>query len=289
MRRHVRTGLLAVIGLSVAAATVYASAPAPDTAAKLELRSFHSNALRGTEHVAVYLPRGYARSRMRYPVIYFLHGLPGGAHSYDGPRIRRLGCSVDRGGRPAIVVGIQGARAGDSDPEWHDWGPGRDWETAAAGESVRYVDRSFRTIASRRARALIGLSAGGYGATIIGFHHPATFSVTEAWSGYFHPTTPDGSAPLNVGGQRANRLASAHAYVPHALSIYKRNPTFLGFYVGNRDTRFLAENEQFADELEAAHVPHTFAVYPGTHSGAFWDQHEDDWIVTALDHLESAR
>jgi hypothetical protein len=33
-------------------------------------------------------------------------------------------------------------------------------------------------------------------------------------------------------------------------------------------------------------VPHVFAVYPGTHSGAFWDQHEDDWIVTALDHLE---
>ena len=129
------------------------------------------------------------------------------------------------------------------------------------------MDRPYRTIASRRARALIGLSAGGYGATIIGFHHPATFSVTEAWSGYFHPTTPErrlaagrGRRPRQPPGQRP-RLRGP------ALAIYKRNPSFLGFYVGNRDTRFLAENEQFAAELEAAHVPHTFAIYPGTHSG----------------------
>jgi putative tributyrin esterase len=289
MRRHARTCLLAILGLSVAAATVYAAAPAPSTSARLQLRAFHSNALRGTEHVAVYLPRGYATSRRRYPVIYFLHGLPGDARSYDGPRIRRLGQSVDRGRRPAIVVGIQGARAGDRDPEWHDWGTGRDWETAAAGESVRYVDRTYRTIASRRGRALIGLSAGGYGATIIGLRHPSTFSVTEAWSGYFHPTTPDGDSPLDVGGDRANRLASAHAYVRQALAIYSRQPSFLGFYVGDRDTRFLAENRQFAGELDAAHVPHTFAIYPGTHAAAFWDEHEDDWIVTALDHLQAAR
>jgi enterochelin esterase-like enzyme len=277
-----------MVGLSVAAATVYAASPAPSPGAKLQLRSFHSNALRGTEHVAVYLPRGYATGHRRYPVIYFLHGLPGDASGYDGSRIRRLGRSVDRSGRPAIVVGIQGARAGDPDPEWHDWGPGRNWETAAAGESVRYVDRNYRTIASRRGRALIGLSAGGYGATIIGFHHPQTYSVTESWSGYFHPTTPDGDSPLDVGGDRANRLASAHAYVRRVLALYARLPTFLGFYVGDRDTRFLAENEQFAGELEAAHVPHVFAIYPGTHSGAFWDEHEDDWIVTALNHLQRA-
>jgi putative tributyrin esterase len=251
----------------------------------LQLRSYHSSALRGTERIAVYLPRGYSQSRQRFPVIYFLHGLPGDETGYRGPRLGRLARSVDRTGRPALVVGIQGARKGDTDPEWHNWGPGRDWETAVASELVHYVDRHYRTIARRSGRALIGLSAGGYGATIIGFHHPDTYSVVESWSGYFHPTTPDGTGPQDVGGDRANRLASAHTYARRALRIYSRLPTFLGFYVGDRDARFRSENEQFDRELDRYGVPHVFAIYPGTHSGAFWDRHEDDWIVTALDHL----
>lgn len=252
---------------------------------RVELRSYRSTALRGSEHVAIYLPGRYRGSRQRYPVIYFLHGLPGDATGYKGARLSRLGRSVDRSGRQAIVVGIQGARRGDSDPEWHDWGPGRNWETAAASEVVHYVDRHYRTVAKRSGRALIGLSAGGYGAAIIGFHHPGTYSVVESWSGYFHPTTPDGSGPQDVGGDRANRLASVHSYARKALGIYTRLPTFLGFYVGDRDSRFRSENEQFDRELRRYRVPHVFAVYPGTHSGAFWDEHEDDWIATAVNHL----
>jgi S-formylglutathione hydrolase FrmB len=52
--------------------------------------------------------------------------------------------------RPAIVVAPQGARAADSDPERHDWGPGRDWETLVARELVDHVDDTFRTIPGRR-------------------------------------------------------------------------------------------------------------------------------------------
>ena len=39
--------------------------------------------------------------------------------------------------------------------------PGRRWETAIAKEVPGFVDHHFRTIASRRGRALVGLSAGG--------------------------------------------------------------------------------------------------------------------------------
>ena len=285
---RVLAGALALTCMAVAAATVWARTPAlgGSPAPDVQLRQFRSHALRGAERLAVHLPAGYRPgSGRRYPVIYFLHGLPGNAGSYNGPRIRRLGDSVDRSGRQAIVVGIQGARQGDTDPEWHDWGRGRDWETAASSEAVHYVDRHYRTIKNRSGRALIGLSAGGYGATIIGFRHPQTYSVIESWSGYFHPTTPDGDAPLDLGDPRANRLASAHAYVRRALAVFARHPTFLGFYVGDHDTRFRKENEQLHRELTRAGVAHAFAVYPGTHSGKFWDRHEDDWIVTALDHL----
>jgi enterochelin esterase-like enzyme len=35
-----------------------------------------SRAVEGTLHYAVYLPPGYANGNRRYPVVYFLHGLP---------------------------------------------------------------------------------------------------------------------------------------------------------------------------------------------------------------------
>jgi enterochelin esterase-like enzyme len=256
---------------------------------RVELHSFHSRALRGTDHLAVYLPRGYESDQRHYPVVYFLPGLPGRDGSYNGDRVRRLGRALQAANRKAIVVAPQGARKGDSDPEWHDWGPGRNWETATAHEVVHFVDGEYRTIANRRGRALVGLSAGGYGAAIIGFHRPWVFSVVESWSGYFHPTNPDGTAPLDVGGDRENRFASVHSFVRTALAVFTRHPTFLGFYVGRDDKRFRAENDQLDSELTRARVPHEFKVYPGSHSGAFWDEHQEDWLVTATDHLSMPR
>jgi enterochelin esterase-like enzyme len=60
-------------------------------------------------------------------------------------------------------------------------------------------------------------------------------------------------------------------------------------YIGRDDTRFRAENEQLDRELTGARVPHQFKVYPGTHSGAFWDAHEEEWLATATDHMSQPR
>ena len=84
--------------------------------------------------------------------------------------------AVEASGGHAIVVGAQGARAGDADPEWLDHGPGRNWETATAVELVKTIDSRYRTIPTRTGRVLLGISAGGYGAALIGSHHPETYS-----------------------------------------------------------------------------------------------------------------
>ena len=106
----------------------------------------------------------------------------------------------------------QGARDSDTDPEYLDWGAGRNWETYIAKELPRYIDAHFRTIRSRSGRAIVGLSAGGYGATIVGLRHPGTFSVIESWSGYFHPTDPTGTqAARPRAAANAHRLIGAPA------------------------------------------------------------------------------
>ena len=248
--------------------------------------SFYSRGVRGRVHLAGYLPAGYAKSAERYPVVYFLHGLPAGSRAYRGfDYLRR---ALDAAGHPAILVAPQGARDGDSDPEYLDWGPGRNWETAVGVELPRFVDSRFRTTRSRRGRAIVGLSAGGYGATILALHHLGAFSVVESWSGYFHPTNPTGTSALDVGSAAANARASAHTYVGRLRAAFRRRPTFFAFYVGTEDARFRAENRQLDRELRAARVPHVFRVYPGGHDTTVWSAHARTWLGLALAHLEPA-
>ena len=38
-----------------------------------------------------------------------------------------------------------------------------------------WVDRTYRTLPEREARAVLGKSSGGYGATVLGMRHPELF------------------------------------------------------------------------------------------------------------------
>src|SRR5579884_2776614 len=71
----------AVVAACAALAAIALAAtrrPSPEGAASEVTASFESEALASPFHFAVYLPPGYATSGKRYPVVYFLHGLPAG-------------------------------------------------------------------------------------------------------------------------------------------------------------------------------------------------------------------
>ncbi|HEX7084132.1 MAG TPA: alpha/beta hydrolase-fold protein [Gaiellaceae bacterium] len=276
----VRVLLVALVALVLPLALV------PAVSARALDEQIASKALRGTVHARVVLPAGYASSGERYPVVYFLHGLPAGPDAYD--QSRWLGRTLRQLHRAAILVEPQGARDGDSDPEYLDWGSGRDWETYVAQELPRWVDAHFRTIPTRAGRAIVGLSAGGYGASLVGFDHPGRFAVVESWSGYFHPTDPTGHRPLDRGSEAKNAQADVHLLVA-ADARARTLPAFFGFYVGSRDTRFRAENARLNRELNAERVPHAFTVYPGGHTTALWQAHAAEWLRMALNHLAGAR
>jgi enterochelin esterase-like enzyme len=251
-------------------------------------RSFASVALAATVRLAVYLPPGYATSSLRYPVLYFLHGLPASPTAYRSwmPIIQRA--MSELGGSGAIVVIPQAARAGDRDPEYHDWGRGRNWETELAVELPRVVDATYRTIPTRRGRALIGVSAGGYGAFALGLHHLDTFAALESWSGYFEPTDASGRVQLDLGSAAANARATAFTIVPDLARVLARMPTFIGFYVGLQDALFRSDNIRLHDYLAAEAVPHTFSLYPGGHHADLWSAQATAWIEMALGQLSPA-
>jgi enterochelin esterase-like enzyme len=120
-------------------------------------------------------------------------------------------------------------------------------------------------IANRSGRALIGLSAGGFGAFNIGLRDPATFGAVESWSGYFEATDPYGRHVLDLGSDDANE----HARVPRDPALraaLAREKTFIGFHVGRQDDRFVGDNIAFDRALTGSHIPHLFRTYAGGHS-----------------------
>ena len=232
-------------------------------------------------HALVFLPAGYQ----------------GGTHALSGRLLpaRPAGRLDDvsgeqvagrrprRGGKPAILVEPQGARDGDADAEYLNWGPGRNWQTYVSRDLVDYIDSHFRTIASRHGRALVGLSAGGYGAVILGVHHLARFSAIESWSGYFHPTDPTGTVALDRGSD-----ADAHAQIaspeagraaPADVLRVLRRPRRLA--VSRRERRVRPGAERRARAAR-------FAVYPGGHATSLWEAHGEVWLAAALRHLAPA-
>lgn len=249
----------------------------------------YSQALEGALHYEVWTPPGYAtHPQKRYPVIYVLHGLPGGTNSF-----RSLGLftpTLNRLAAQAIVVSPQGARSDAPDDEYQDLGAGHDWETAISSELPAAIAARYRTLPGRDARAIVGISAGGYGAMSIGLHHLRDYRVVESWSGYFHATSPDGSQPMSFASAGKAQRANLHTLVHRLARVLRREPTLIAFYTGSHDPYpgFTTENRRFHRELAAANVPHRFAVYPGGHDPTLWTSHLADWLGQALRTLTLA-
>ena len=231
-----------------------------------------SRALGGRRQpVDVYLPPGYAtHPRRRYPVAYLLHGFPGRPGAFLATV--RMGVVEDelvalRRARPMILVMPFGSTGSFTDKEWANGvGAANAWETDVARDVVRAVDARYRTIRSGSARALAGLSEGGYAALNIGIHHPREFRVLESWSGY--ERADDIAA---IFGHRASLLRhnSPSLSLPHAANALRRAGTYVWFYSGT-DDHFRDQNARFARELRQLGLPHRYFVVRGGHNWALW-------------------
>lgn len=154
--------------------------------------AFPSAALGGRpETYDLYLPPGYtspANRARRYPVLYLLHGAPG----QPGDWIHGMHVQVleDEGMAaatlpPMIMVMPEGNGGVWRDSQYVNTHGGFQAEQLITHDLVRYIDTHYRTIADRRARAIAGISEGGYGAVNLGLKHVDVFGTIVSISGYF--------------------------------------------------------------------------------------------------------
>lgn len=252
-----------------------------------ETLSVSSAALGGRrQQVIVYLPPGYAQQTARhYPVFYLLHGFPGRAAAFL--LTVRAGVVEDillakRKIEPMILVMPSGSTGTFTDKEWANGiGSNSGWETFVARDVVNAIDARYRTIATGAARAIGGLSEGGYGALNIAMHHPREFGVIQSWSGY---QLADNLR--SIFGGDAHRLAfnSPLLELPKRAAALRRARTFVWFYSG-RDDRLRSQNAAFSAALKRARVPHRYFLVRGGHNWALWRGNAARAMLDASRHL----
>jgi endo-1,4-beta-xylanase len=151
----------------------------------------------------VYLPPGYEHGDTRYPVIYFLHGW-GGDENSDAAAFSGWVAKLTKelSLPPAIVVFPNGGRS------WYrDYSVERGLiETHIVHELVPYIDRTYRTLADREHRVLVGFSMGGGGAVRLAVKYPGLFSAAGAWGGAFAYRDPN-PIPADLTPEHFARVA----------------------------------------------------------------------------------
>ncbi len=177
-----------------------------------------------TDDVSVYLPPGYDRSPgRRYPVLY---EAPTPYYFWDGATDAKtvLDALIDSGAIPAsIVVFIDSGSSPYPDTECVDSFDGREWLDRYVAETVvPWVDRHFRTIAQPAARAIFGMSQGGYCAAILALHHADVFGAEISFSGYYQAGIGSVNSLLPFGGDAALLAADSPMVVAGRLPVAQR-------------------------------------------------------------------
>jgi len=305
-------------------------------ASRVTADSFWSQALGTRKQFVVYLPPSYdASAGRRYPVAYYLHGVSG--DEWNWVRAGALDRTLDSliaGGLPEMIVVMP-----DGDDSWYTtWNnlgnnaecrrtkpPGRQAEAVdafcvpwphyddyIARDLVARVDSVYRTIPSRSARAIAGLSMGGYGAVSLALTYPDVFSAAASHSGVLSPlySGPHPFAPApRYAATEAELRANARGLWPSMVLAFGRDTT--GWWPrdpGRRAAQYAAlhrepmpalmmdagTDDPYVDQSRDLHatlqrlgIAHAYAEWPGTHDWVYWRLHAAESLRWIGGHIAS--
>lgn len=222
----------------------------------------------GKHHIKIILPSGYhADPTRRYPVLYFLHGSP------DDP-IQQNYPALTTSTEMITVIPDGGARG------WYaNWLNQRtaagvqNWENFHLKQVIPFIDANLRTIAAKKARAVAGVSMGGFGALHYAQVRPDLFSQTASLSG---------DIDLSVRSMDL-RMAVVASLVGYAPSVDSDAVFGSPYPVFNADWRFNEVNPSaHMNKLAGVGV----SIYVGNGRGDVTDL--EFWVESASKHVKAS-
>lgn len=234
---------------------------------------YFSKSLSKASAINVVFPEDPKISRP-WSAFYLLHGLS------DDHTIWERRTSIERyvADLPMVVVMPDGGRG------WYTNAvEGPSYEDDLIKDVMGLVERTFPVKAERSARAIGGLSMGGYGAVKLGLKHPEIFASVNSHSG-----------ALGFARQRFDEGKSKN---PEFARIFGGNPSggpddpfaivekldhgrvpAIRIDCGTEDF-LLDQNRAFHQTLENLQVPHEYQEFPGGHEWGYWDRHIQEAIA----------
>ena len=262
-----------LLGLSLAGALACAGRKAPPAVLDRQAPLPPSY---GTYRVLLPPERG---PEMRFPVLYFLHDYFG-----DSGILWRTGVAEElehrmQTGRmpPLIVVAPDGGH-----DYWSDSFDGRvRYESWVAEGLRREIEHLYPALAERRARAVAGISMGGFGALKLALRHPELYAHAASLSGALLPLdwgfVQDASPFLRRDLVRIfGRSPAANNLAANDLRQLLRPPfpegaPRLTLRCGTEDKYHLDEAaEAFGATAREAGLPVVVHLEPGGHNWRYW-------------------
>lgn len=222
--------------------------------------------------MSVYTPAGYETSGKRYPVFYLLHGMGGDEEAWltQGRTAQILDNLIAQGkAEPMIVVMTNGNISQEAAPgETHDGfkAPSMSLPKTMEGsfetsfmDVVKFVDKTYRTQAKKQARAIAGLSMGGFHSKFISLNNPDTFNYIGLFSAALGVT--DSSISPIYQNEEA-KLTAQFAKKPALYWIGIGKTDFL--YDSNKTYRETLDKKGYAYkymETEGGHIWRNWRIY----------------------------
>lgn len=260
--------------LSIAVTEVDHGVPARN----IQTVKFLSQSLGEERNFNILLPTDYDSSTSRYPVLYLLHGFGDNQSGWS----LNTNLSGYAAAHKIIIVMPDGSNSyfvnSAADPKAR-------FEDYIVEDLVDYVDTHYRSIPLPRARALAGLSMGGYGAMFLGLKHYKLFTAIGAFSG----TLGFARRPPDVLKEKQQLLGppgspEREARDPFVLvdKVPPAEMPLIYIACGGQDF-LLDESRSFVDLLAKKKIPYEYReVSPREHSWDFWD----DQVRVFLDLLD---
>ena len=204
---------------------------------------YNSPTLGMDRRLTVYTPAGYENGKKRYPVFYLLHGAGGDEEAWIalGRTSQILDNLIAQGkAEPMIVVMTNGNAALEAAPGESSLGfaaPNMNLPKTMEGsfetafpDVVKFIDKTYRTQANKKGRAIAGLSMGGFHSMHISKQYPDMFDYVGLFSAAIMPNK-DVKSPIydNLEAKLKTQFA--------------KKPSLYYIAIGNKDFLFQANND----------------------------------------------
>ena len=220
--------------------------------------------------VTVYTPPGYENSKKKYPVFYLLHGMGGDEEAWINlGRTAQIMDNLIAAGKaePMIVVMTNGNVVQEAAPGESSLGlykPAMQLDGTMDGQFessfkdvIRFVENNYRVIPKSHARAIAGLSMGGYHTLHISRYYPKTFDYVGLFSAAIMPDEKVAGSPVYQDIEGTLKQQRDNGFSLYWIGIGKED--FL--YKANVDYRQL---------LDKINLPYVYRESGGGHTWTNW-------------------